>query len=200
MATHSSILAWRIPWMEEPSRLQFIGSQRVRHNWATNTFKTLIECIKNGIKVLWSGWNLLKMETITDFISSLSFLRTIQFSQVRSLSSPACCCPKAWASSQVLRARSVRSCLAPLSGPQVSPSATLPPSYSSIGFLSSSRRCCVFPILRWFLRRRGETSLHQHFKTRNSFLNFSIHKSLHIHHLEDGGNMLLFLPHGDVET
>ena len=29
MATHSSIVAWRIPWMEEPDRLQFTGSQRV---------------------------------------------------------------------------------------------------------------------------------------------------------------------------
>ena len=32
MATHSSILAWKIPWMEEPGRLQSMGSQRVRHN------------------------------------------------------------------------------------------------------------------------------------------------------------------------
>ena len=32
MATHSSILAWRIPWIEEPDRLQFIGSYRFRHN------------------------------------------------------------------------------------------------------------------------------------------------------------------------
>ena len=32
MATHSSILAWRIPWMEEPGGLQSTGSQRVRHN------------------------------------------------------------------------------------------------------------------------------------------------------------------------
>ena len=32
MAAHSSILAWRIPWMEEPGRLQSIGSQRVEHN------------------------------------------------------------------------------------------------------------------------------------------------------------------------
>ena len=38
MATHSSILAWRIQWTEEPGRLQSIGSQRVGHNWATNTF------------------------------------------------------------------------------------------------------------------------------------------------------------------
>ena len=32
MAAHSRILAWRIPWMEEPSGLQSIGSKRVRHN------------------------------------------------------------------------------------------------------------------------------------------------------------------------
>ena len=32
MATHSSILAWRIPWTEEPGRLQSMGLQRVRHN------------------------------------------------------------------------------------------------------------------------------------------------------------------------
>ena len=38
MATHSSILAWRIPWTEEPGRLQSMGLQRVRHNWVTNTF------------------------------------------------------------------------------------------------------------------------------------------------------------------
>ena len=36
MATHSSILAWRIPWMEEPGRLQSTGSQRVGHDWATS--------------------------------------------------------------------------------------------------------------------------------------------------------------------
>ena len=32
MATHSSTLAWKIPWTEEPSRLQFMVSQRVRHD------------------------------------------------------------------------------------------------------------------------------------------------------------------------
>ena len=35
MATHSSILSWRIPWTEEPDGLQSTGSQRVRHNRAT---------------------------------------------------------------------------------------------------------------------------------------------------------------------
>ena len=32
MATHSSILAWKMPWMEEPGRLQSMGLQRVGHN------------------------------------------------------------------------------------------------------------------------------------------------------------------------
>ena len=32
MATHSSILAWKTPWTEEPGRLQSMGSQRVRHD------------------------------------------------------------------------------------------------------------------------------------------------------------------------
>ena len=32
MATHSSILAWRIPWTEEPDQLQFIGSHKVRYD------------------------------------------------------------------------------------------------------------------------------------------------------------------------
>ena len=36
MATHSSTLAWKIPWMEEPSRLQSMGSRRVGHDWATS--------------------------------------------------------------------------------------------------------------------------------------------------------------------
>ena len=36
MAPHSSTLAWKIPWTEEPGRLQSTGSLRVRHNWATS--------------------------------------------------------------------------------------------------------------------------------------------------------------------
>ena len=38
MATHSNILAWKIPWMEEPHGLQSMWLQRVRHDWMTNTF------------------------------------------------------------------------------------------------------------------------------------------------------------------
>ena len=39
MATHSSILAWRIPWTEEPGRLQSTGLQTVGHDWMTNTYR-----------------------------------------------------------------------------------------------------------------------------------------------------------------
>ena len=34
MATHSTILAWRIPWTEEPGWIQSLDSQRVRHDWS----------------------------------------------------------------------------------------------------------------------------------------------------------------------
>ena len=37
MATHSSILTWKILWTEEPTRLQSMGSHRVGHNWVTGT-------------------------------------------------------------------------------------------------------------------------------------------------------------------
>ena len=37
MATHTSILAWKISWTEKPGGLQSVGSQRVEHDWVTNT-------------------------------------------------------------------------------------------------------------------------------------------------------------------
>ena len=39
VALHSSTLAWRIPWVEEPGGLQSMGLLRVRHNWATSLFR-----------------------------------------------------------------------------------------------------------------------------------------------------------------
>ena len=44
MATHSSTFAWRSPWPEEPGRLQSMGVQRGRHNWATSIFTTFTPC------------------------------------------------------------------------------------------------------------------------------------------------------------
>ena len=40
MATHFSILAWKISWTEEPGKLESMGSQRVGHNWSTKTITT----------------------------------------------------------------------------------------------------------------------------------------------------------------
>ena len=57
MATHSSIVAWRIPWTEEPGRLQSMGSQRARHdmtelltyNIANVQFRRVIRKREGGI-------------------------------------------------------------------------------------------------------------------------------------------------------
>ena len=57
LATHSSFLAWRILWPEEPGRPQSMGSQRVGHGWATNT--TMSEpfflFLKNIYLFVWAG-------------------------------------------------------------------------------------------------------------------------------------------------
>ena len=60
MTTHSSILAWRIPWTEEPGWLQSMGWQRVGHDWLTNTHS----------KVLNRGYNVeVKKDTISNLVS-----------------------------------------------------------------------------------------------------------------------------------
>ena len=50
MAPHSSTLAWKIPWMEEPGRLQSMGSLRIRDDWATSLSLTSLSlsCIGEG--------------------------------------------------------------------------------------------------------------------------------------------------------
>ena len=50
MATHSSTLAWRIPWTEEPGRLQSMGSLRVGHDWVTSL--SLSQASKVMLKIL----------------------------------------------------------------------------------------------------------------------------------------------------
>ena len=51
---HSSILAWEIPWTEEPGGLQSMGSQRVRYNLATKTTITIIHSTLGSVQVLLS--------------------------------------------------------------------------------------------------------------------------------------------------
>ena len=62
MATHSSTLAWEIPWTEEPDRLQSMGSQRVGHNWVTSLYQ------------LYSDW----WEVITHYSFDLHFCNNEQ--------------------------------------------------------------------------------------------------------------------------
>ena len=62
MTIHTSTLAWRIPWIQEPAGLQSTGLQRVRHDWATNTHTTspiqaslVVQMVKNlpAMKETW---------------------------------------------------------------------------------------------------------------------------------------------------
>ena len=65
MATHSSTLAWKIPWTEEPGRLQSMGFQKVGHDWVSSLFlfasmwnecKCAVVWTFFGIALLWD-WN-----------------------------------------------------------------------------------------------------------------------------------------------
>ena len=56
METHSSILAWTIPWTEEPGKLQSMGSQRVRYDWTTK-----------HSTALWPGGDLVRRDTTVRF-------------------------------------------------------------------------------------------------------------------------------------
>ena len=72
IATDSSILAWRIPWTEEPGQLQSLGSQRVRHDWVTKRteFSTDWRVLK---EIISSFPSKLKLFTVYTFIKKLGF-------------------------------------------------------------------------------------------------------------------------------
>ena len=63
MTIHSSVLAWRIPWMEEPGRLQSMESQRVAHDWATFYFYFTLLSVKTLHQRSWSSWFYLNDKT-----------------------------------------------------------------------------------------------------------------------------------------
>ena len=71
MATHSSTLAWGIPWTGESAGLESMGSQRIRHNWVTNTFTTLTISLGIGQEmgkmpfIFW--YNIIKLENVLGF-------------------------------------------------------------------------------------------------------------------------------------
>ena len=59
MATHSSTLAWKIPWTEEPCKLQSMGSQKVGHDWATTSGGSVVKNLPanagDSSYIPWSG-------------------------------------------------------------------------------------------------------------------------------------------------
>ena len=63
MAAHSRILAWRVPWTEEPGGPQSMGSQRVRPHWATDTFTFLQERAQD------SAWHVVKAQHTAPFFT-----------------------------------------------------------------------------------------------------------------------------------
>ena len=74
MVTHSSILAWEIPWIEEPSGLQFMGSQRVRHDLVTkqqqHRWKYLLELhISFSYIILTRRMSCMPVATITSVLT-----------------------------------------------------------------------------------------------------------------------------------
>ena len=85
MAIHSSTLAWKIPWTEEPNRLQSMGSQSVGHDWVTslhfsfpplwNKFKSTVAIVAQfvlKILYLWLFHNLHRKEGLVQWLGKMS--------------------------------------------------------------------------------------------------------------------------------
>ena len=75
--THSSIVAWRIPWIDEPGGLQSMGSQRISHSWVTNTSTYVyIECVFVYVCVVPS--NYLCFTFFKDFFMWITFWMSLK--------------------------------------------------------------------------------------------------------------------------
>ena len=79
MATHSRVLAWEIPWTEEPGGLQFTGSQRVGHNLVTDHTHTTMNTVGNRETNISRGWG---------GVLDLLLLLLSRFSRVRLCATP----------------------------------------------------------------------------------------------------------------
>ena len=87
MAPHSSTLAWKIPWMEEPGRLQSMGSLRVGHNWATSlSLFNFVHCRRklHPTPVLLPG----ESQGQGSLVSAVLLWLLIRFSRVRLCATP----------------------------------------------------------------------------------------------------------------
>ena len=82
--THSSVLAWRIPWTEEPGGLQSMGSQRVRHDLVTNNNKreskqnltSNSNYTRNQVFLLWGK---VKQNNLTESITIIPEMQYFMF-------------------------------------------------------------------------------------------------------------------------
>ena len=80
MAVHSSILAWRIPWTEEPGGLRSMGSQRVGYDWATNTHtQTHITHTthRHTATTKWTLWHTVHFQVCFSLDSELVFTKIV---------------------------------------------------------------------------------------------------------------------------
>ena len=76
MATHSGVLAWKIPWTEETGRLQSMGSQRIGHDWATSPYLLL------GRKAVTNLGRILKSRDMT-LLTKVCLVKAMVFPVVR---------------------------------------------------------------------------------------------------------------------
>ena len=80
MATHYSILAWKIPWMEEPGWLQSMGSKRVRHDWATSVQFSSVQLLSR-VRLFATPWTEARQASVS-ITNTQSLLKLISIKSV----------------------------------------------------------------------------------------------------------------------
>ena len=92
MATHSSILAWKIPWTEESGRLQSVGSHRVRHDWTTeHTHMYIYACMLSHfshVRFCVTLWTVAHQAPLSMEFSRLEYWNRLPFPPAGDLPNP----------------------------------------------------------------------------------------------------------------
>ena len=92
MATHSSTLAWKIPWTEEPGGLLSMGSQRVRHDWAHVEGEETISVQCSVMSVSQTAWTA-ACQAFLFITNSWSFIKFMSIESVMPSNHLILCCP-----------------------------------------------------------------------------------------------------------
>ena len=82
MATHSSTLSWKIPWTENPGRLQSMGLQRIEHDWVTSLF-TLIQLL-SSVQLFETPWTAAHQASLSITNPELAKLVAIEYPTISS--------------------------------------------------------------------------------------------------------------------